>query len=106
MRPMNSSMAGMLLGVLLVSGCTHARQPTTTPVAPPPEANQQTASISRSITTTQPAKLTAAGDLHIHLPGIGGYRNIDKRLLRGLAEGHLGGTITHYDWTGADPGLG
>ncbi len=75
-------------------------------MAPAPNADQRKASIARAPRTTQPATLAARGNLHIHLPGIGGYRNIDKRLLRGLADGRLDGTITHYDWTVADPGLG
>ena len=43
---------------------------------------------------------------HLHLPGIGGYRNIDRRLLVGLEDGGVRGEISHYDWTTADPGLG
>ena len=98
--------AGMLLSLVLTGGCAPKAQPATKPVAPPPTGTQQTASVVRAVTTTRPAKLAARGDLHIHLPGIGGYRGIDRRLLRGLAEGHLGGTITHYDWTARDPGFG
>lgn len=46
------------------------------------------------------------GDYHLHLCGISGYRNIDRSLIRGLADGGLDGLIDHYDWTTADPGLG
>jgi hypothetical protein len=53
--------------------------------------------------TTKPA---LAGNYHLHLPGISGYRNIDRRLIAGLAEGGVDGKIEHYDWTTADPGLG
>jgi hypothetical protein len=43
---------------------------------------------------------------HIHLPGIGGYRSIDRMLLAGLQEGGLDAQIQPYDWTTGDPGLG
>lgn len=43
--------------------------------------------------------------LHIHLPGIGGYRNVDRGMLRGLREGGYNVKIKPYDWTGSDAGL-
>jgi pimeloyl-ACP methyl ester carboxylesterase len=43
---------------------------------------------------------------HVHLPGIGGYRSIDRLMLRGLQDGGLDAEIKPYDWTQADPGLG
>ena len=43
---------------------------------------------------------------HIHLPGIGGYRSIDRLMLRGLREGGFDAQIEPYDWTEEDPGLG
>ena len=43
---------------------------------------------------------------HIHLPGIGGYRSIDRFMLRGLREGGFDAQIEPYDWTEEDPGLG
>jgi pimeloyl-ACP methyl ester carboxylesterase len=55
---------------------------------------------------TATTKAVAAGNYHLHLPGISGYRNIDRRLMGGLAEGGIDGKIEHYDWTTADPGLG
>ncbi len=41
----------------------------------------------------------------LHLPGIGGYLPVDRNLMRGLREGGVRGIITHYDWTGGNPGL-
>ena len=95
------SLTAWMLAVLLIAGCTH-RKPATKPVAPAPSANQETALVPNT-PATKPA---LAGDYHLHLPGIGGYRGIDRRLVRGLAEGGLDGKLDHYDWTVADPGLG
>jgi hypothetical protein len=53
--------------------------------------------------TTQPAAEPSA--LHIHLPGIGGYRNVDRGMLRGLREGGYTERIRVHDWTGSDAGL-
>lgn len=41
----------------------------------------------------------------LHLTGIGGYLPIDRDLMRGLRDGNVRGTITHYDWTADDPGM-
>src|SRR5438105_1266780 len=41
----------------------------------------------------------------LHLPGIGGYRGIDRRMLQGLRDGGFEGEIEPYDWTENDPGL-
>jgi pimeloyl-ACP methyl ester carboxylesterase len=41
----------------------------------------------------------------IHLPGIAGPQNLDRRFIRGLREGGCEGTIEIYDWTAHDPGL-
>ncbi len=59
---------------------------------------------------TEPAHIIHAvaqppGAYHIHLPGIGGYRSIDRLLLRGLQDGGLDAEFEPYDWTGNDPGL-
>ena len=54
-------------------------------------------------TTTQPTTQPTA--LHIHLPGIGGYRSVDRGMLRGLREGGYNERIRVHDWTGADAGL-
>jgi len=106
MRRIFPIQAWMLLSALLI-GCTHDKQPTTQPLAPAPSPNQQTASASRAHATTQSAKLAdLKGNYHLHLPGIGGYRNIDRRAIAGLRDGDLDGVIDHYDWTVADPGLG
>jgi pimeloyl-ACP methyl ester carboxylesterase len=43
---------------------------------------------------------------HLHLNGIGGYRSVDRGMLRGLQEGGLDADVEAYDWTGADAGLG
>ena len=53
--------------------------------------------------STQPATQPTA--LHIHLPGIGGYRGVDRGMLRGLREGGYDERIRVLDWTGADAGL-
>jgi len=42
---------------------------------------------------------------HIHLPGIGGYRSIDRGMLRGLQEAGFDAEFEPYDWTGSDTGL-
>jgi pimeloyl-ACP methyl ester carboxylesterase len=42
---------------------------------------------------------------HLHLNGIGGFRFIDKYMLRGLQDGGLEGEVRAYDWTGTDVGL-
>ena len=58
--------------------------------------------------TTRPAtqRIVSNKDtLHIHLPGIGGYRNIDRGMLRGLLDGGFDAKIKPYDWTGEDAGL-
>jgi pimeloyl-ACP methyl ester carboxylesterase len=41
----------------------------------------------------------------IHLPGIAGEQNLDRRFIRGLRAGGCNGTIEIYDWTEKDPGL-
>src|SRR4051794_25923261 len=59
---------------------------------------------------TEKAKvIRAAADppraYHLHLPGIGGYRSIDRGMLNGLQEGGLDAEMEPYDWTGSDTGL-
>lgn len=59
---------------------------------------------------TEPAHIIHAvaqppGWYHIHLPGIGGYRSIDRLLIRGLQEGGVDAEFEPYDWTENDPGL-
>jgi hypothetical protein len=53
--------------------------------------------------TTRPTTQPTA--LHIHLPGIGGYRSVDRGMLRGLREGGYDERIRVHDWPGADAGL-
>ena len=43
---------------------------------------------------------------HFHLPGIGGYRSIDRLFLQGLKQGGLDADVHPYDWTVKDTGLG
>lgn len=50
--------------------------------------------------TTQPADAYL-----LHLPGIAGFRSIDKNLLQGLSQGGVTGTLAYYDWTIGDAGL-
>ncbi|HUB25610.1 MAG TPA: hypothetical protein VL992_09270 [Tepidisphaeraceae bacterium] len=47
--------------------------------------------------TTQP--------LLLHLPGVGGYRGIDRNMLRGLRQGGVAFNIQVYDWTRDRPAL-
>src|ERR1041385_6684270 len=42
---------------------------------------------------------------HLHLPGIGGYRSIDRGMLTGLQDGGVDAEMEPYDWTGSDTGL-
>jgi pimeloyl-ACP methyl ester carboxylesterase len=42
----------------------------------------------------------------IHLPGIAGEQNLDRRFIQGLRAGGCEGTIEICDWTANDPGLG
>ena len=44
-------------------------------------------------------------DYLLHLPGIGGYRWIDKQMVAGLKEGGYEGRLAVHDWPGDDPGL-
>jgi hypothetical protein len=64
-------------------------------------AHQNRAAVAKPTTkpTTQPTAL------HIHLPGIGGYRDVDRGMLRGLREGGCDERIRVRDWPGADAGL-
>jgi hypothetical protein len=43
---------------------------------------------------------------HLHLPGIGGYRSIDRMFLQGLEQGGIDAEVRAYDWTVRDTGLG
>ena len=65
--------------------------------------------IASDAATTAPATPRVAAvdneTLHIHLPGIGGYRGVDRAMLRGLQDGGFDASIKPYDWTGEDAGL-
>ena len=41
----------------------------------------------------------------IHLPGIGGERRLDRRMVEGLTAGGFSGEVEIYDWTDKRPGL-
>jgi hypothetical protein len=41
----------------------------------------------------------------LHLPGIGGERNIDVYMTRGFKEGGFKGDVQIYDWTTSDKGI-
>ena len=79
--------------VHLCGGCAHDA----------PAVAGAVASAPTSAPATRP--ISHVGTLHLHLPGIGGYRNIDRGMLRGLREGGFDAKIKPYDWTGEDVGL-
>ena len=67
-----------------------------------------TATTTLSASTTHPttqAAQAARASFHIHLPGIGGFRGIDRGMLRGLAEGGYDAILKPFDWPGDDAGL-
>lgn len=41
----------------------------------------------------------------LHLPGVGGARNLDRNMVKGLQDGGLNGQTRIYDWTGNKRGL-
>jgi hypothetical protein len=49
--------------------------------------------------------VSAKGPWLLHLPGIAGYLNCDRRLLSGLRQGGVVAQFQVYDWTDHDPGL-
>ncbi len=56
-----------------------------------------------SVTSIKPVKSLPV--LLLHLPGIGGVRNLDRGMTRGLQQGGFTGEVQFYDWTGEDAGL-
>jgi hypothetical protein len=52
-----------------------------------------------------PAEILEKGPLVLHLPGIGGFRYCDRRMLSGLRDGGVNGNLEIYDWTEHDPGI-
>jgi hypothetical protein len=70
------------------------------------------ASIAAGGQTTQPsvseqllAKVRVKGPLLLHLPGVGGYLGVDRRMLAGLRDADVVANIVVYDWTEHDPGI-
>ncbi len=62
--------------------------------------------------TTQPdppdpllRAVSTPGPLVLHLPGIGGPRLCDHRMLAGLRDGGVTANFVICDWTGNDPGI-
>jgi pimeloyl-ACP methyl ester carboxylesterase len=51
------------------------------------------------------AAVSVEGPLILHLPGIGGPRLCDHRMLQGLRDGGVKGTFLICDWTENDPGI-
>lgn len=68
-------------------------------------ANAPAAMAATAGSPTTYRAVAAPTPLHIHLPGIGGYRSIDRGLLRGLREGGYAATLKPWDWPGVDAGL-
>lgn len=78
-----------------------AMAPTTRPVTRP-----ATAPASRPTLIEFRAAADPEAPLILHLPGIAGYKPIDRTLLQGLAEAGPGGAaLWAYDWPAWDPGL-
>src|SRR5215212_5849560 len=44
-------------------------------------------------------------DYLLHLPGIGGYRWIDRQMVAGLRQGGYDGRMAVHDWTAEHEGL-
>ena len=70
------------------------------------------ASIAAEQATSQPAPddsfraiVLAKGPLFLHLPGVGGYRGIDRNMLAGLRDAGLTGNFVVYDWTEQHQGI-
>jgi pimeloyl-ACP methyl ester carboxylesterase len=70
------------------------------------------ASIAAGGQTTRPSpseqmleKVRVKGPLLLHLPGVGGYLGVDRRMLAGLRDADLVANIVVYDWTEHDPGI-
>ena len=66
------------------------------------------ATSATSLATSRPtihATTELPKPLHIHLPGIGGYRGVDRGMLRGLREGGYDARIEPLDWPGEEAGL-
>ncbi|HEX8521692.1 MAG TPA: hypothetical protein VF669_05495 [Tepidisphaeraceae bacterium] len=120
MYPASAPQISRYLGLILtlsifLLGCQNRTPAPTTNPTPTSCPNMREPSGSaagplRAASATRPVAKTKLpipkSNYHLHLPGIGGYRNIDRNVVRGLDDGNLDGTIDHYDWTTADPGLG
>jgi hypothetical protein len=85
-----------LLALPLGGCCTSMQAPTTLPTT--------------TIALSSPAKMVAMPAVTLppfllHLPGIGGERNIDQYMTRGFKEGGFNGDLQIYDWTENDIGI-
>ena len=54
----------------------------------------------------QAAQPDPNADYLLHLPGIAGYRWLDKQMIAGLREGGYAARVAVYDWPGEHAGLG
>jgi hypothetical protein len=81
----------VILFALLLVGCGR-------PLASPPFAPVQPNKVLLPTAASLPPFL-------LHLPGIGGERNIDLYMTRGLKDGGFNGQIEIYDWTEHDIGI-
>jgi hypothetical protein len=86
----------IVVTLLAATGCAHH---------PPPTNVVRMATSSSRSPATLPTTQRAQPTVHIHLPGIGGYRGVDRGMLRGLREGGYTARVRAYDWTGNDAGL-
>jgi hypothetical protein len=71
-----------------------------------PATRPATAPASRPTLIEFHAAANPDAPLVLHLPGIAGYKPIDRTLLQGLADaGPKGAALQAYDWPAWDPGL-
>ncbi|MEO6435161.1 MAG: hypothetical protein ABIP55_05310, partial [Tepidisphaeraceae bacterium] len=63
------------------------------------------ASVTPALASPVATTLPAPREFHLHLNGIGGYRGVDRGMIRGLRDGGYAGEVKAYDWTGDDVGL-
>jgi hypothetical protein len=88
---------------ICLAGCQANHDLTQHPAAATPTRPPVADLVPSTTPATTPAATTP---FHLHLNGIGGYRYVDKSLLRGLQDGGLEGRVLAYDWTGIDVGMG
>jgi hypothetical protein len=71
-------------------------------------AANQSPTTPAAASSAQPAPNPLKADLRpyiLHLPGIGGYMNIDRAMIWGLHDGGVKADVDVYDWTEGDPGM-